>query len=654
MLSAGVEYVLQSGTAIDTTLSSASQAVYSGGVASGTIVDGGFQDVSSGGIARGTAVNLGYQEVSAGGVVSDTIVSGFRNFVINYSGIQDLDGGFAIRTTVIAGGQEDIFSGGRASSTTIANGGTADVFNGGVARATTVSSGGHQFVYSLGVAIGTRIGSSGFDTVSSGGVASGSVILSGGFETISSGGTARGTTVRQGGSEVVSSGGAVIAATISVGGHLTAYNGASISGPTVDSGTLTFLSGAPGTATVTGSITGTGAVVVNGGNVALGSGTALTVARLALQSGTVSLGGDLAYAGSVTETSATVALAGHILTLAGPAVLRGNIVGPGTLRTRAATSAGGLTVSGGTWANSAVVTENGVLTLAGGARLANLSGAVFDLIAGRLDIGPGGGSLANLGLFEKTGGTGASTISATVANGGTVAANTGRLTFAGFQNNGSATVGTGATLEFAKSVSAAAGHSGTVAMATGGELVVDAGIAATQVVAFLNDSGDAGTLVLKSPGTFAASISGFTASGSQSDTIEIVGKTGLSASYSGDATSGTLTLSSGAITVGSLHFIGDYKLANFTFTGSGGNTFITDPNASAGASTPGVGTPDLAAVASAAGAHLTPLDLSHCAGTTWAVGGPAPVDPPGDIGALHVPSPRCVTSDAPSLGDHHH
>jgi hypothetical protein len=123
---------------------------------------------------------------------------------------------------------------------------------------------------------------------------------------------------------------------------------------------------------------------------------------------------------------------------------------------------------------------------------------------------------------------------------------------------------------------AGSGHTGNVSLATGGRLQFDGGVGGGQTVSFRNNAGDGGTLVLQSPGNFAARIAGFKDSGGQSDRIEIVGKTGLTESYSGNQNSGILTLKEGATTIATLHFLGKHAPADFHLATSGGNTFITD------------------------------------------------------------------------------
>jgi hypothetical protein len=83
---------------------------------------------------------------------------------------------------------------------------------------------------------------------------------------------------------------------------------------------------------------------------------------------------------------------------------------------------------------------------------------------------------------------------------------------------------------------------------------------------------------------YSGKISGFggSAHSNTSQYIELTGVTystgEMSSSYSGNATSGVLTVSSGGATVASIDFVGSYTSTNFQISsGSGGTVEITDP-----------------------------------------------------------------------------
>src|SRR5581483_6619371 len=166
-----------------------------------------------------------------------------------------------------------------------------------------------------------------------------------------------------------------------------------------------FSAGGSGSAAVSGTISGIGAMVVAGGDVALTSGTALKVATLSLSGGTQTL----------VETGGAISLGGNTLTLSGPVDFgsggvagSGSVVGGGKLVTDFTTSLDGLTVSGATWSNAGTITESGsgTLTLGGSASLVNVLGGVFDITGsgGIALTSAGGGSEHNFGTFEKTAG----------------------------------------------------------------------------------------------------------------------------------------------------------------------------------------------------------------------------------------------------------
>lgn len=213
------------GTASDYVIGSgAHMQVY----ASGTVVDITLE-------AGSTQINWGMEQGS-------TVASGASDYVYGtasgsvIAGLQVIgNGGSAVTTTILAGGEQDVYTGGTVSGTSILGGkqivydGTADltvIGSGGVqavhgnASRTTVDDGGTQLVYSGGTATGTilKAGSvqvswgNATDTIIDGGAqhvwgtASDTAIVSG-TQHVGAGGSAVRTTIGAQGLEYVHTGG---------------------------------------------------------------------------------------------------------------------------------------------------------------------------------------------------------------------------------------------------------------------------------------------------------------------------------------------------------------------------------------------------------------------------------------------------------------
>ena len=147
--------------------------------------------------------------------------------------------------------------------------------------------------------------------------------------------------------------------------------------------------------------------------------------------------------------------------------------------------------------------------------------------------------IANAGLFEKTGGTGTSTIATSVTNTGRILAASGVVDFQGaVAGTGADSISDASTLEF------------------------DSSAAAGQTVGF---AGSGGTLIIGSLQTFAATLSGYDigGAGGTNDAIRLLGswsETGFS--ENGGDTLGTLTLFNGTVHE-TLKFAGSYTSASF-------------------------------------------------------------------------------------------
>ncbi len=198
--------------------------------------------------------------------------------------------------------------------------------------------------------------------------------------------------------------------------------------------------------------------------------------------------------------------------------------------------------------------------------LFNQQNGVIDATARKgLTINRGKTTVKNDGLIETTG-VGVCDVVSGVVNNGTLMAAGGALTVEG------AVTGTG---------------SGAV---DGGTLAF--GSSFTEDVRF---SGTAGVLALAQSQGYAGKVSGFSLAGGTSLDLRDIGFTDAGeATFSGDATSGVLTVTDGTHTA-HITLIGDYRASTFVASSDGnGGTFVQDPSAGPVASSP----PRIAPVAS--------------------------------------------------------
>ena len=213
---------------------------------------------------------------------------------------------------------------------------------------------------------------------------------------------------------------------------------------------ISSLTGTSGAATLS-----SGATVAAQALTLTGSSTALTLAEILTYSGSFS-----ADAGSTVGISS-----GDALTLTGTdAFSSATMSGAGALDANGTTTAAGLTIGGTT-----TFSDGGTLTESGGSNtLGDSAGDVAKLAiaaAGTWDIKDNSGIahgssdasyIDNAGKFEKTGGTGTSTIAPYVINTGTIDVATGTLDFsAAVYGKGTDTISGASTLEFGAGVSTA-------------------------------------------------------------------------------------------------------------------------------------------------------------------------------------------------------
>jgi hypothetical protein len=167
-------------------------------------------------------------------------------------------------------------------------------------------------------------------------------------------------------------------------------------------------------------------------------------------------------------------------------------------------------------------------------------------------IDTGANSINNFGLIEATG-VGGMTIQSTIFNYGQLAATNATLTVAG-----------------------AVGGTGSAVIGQGGELIFDLGF--RQAVSFTGKSGE---LVLAKSRGYTGAISGFSTKGGTSLDLEDIAFAGAKVSYSGDSTSGTLTVTSG-VEVATFTLEGNFTASTFVLSkDAGGGTVVIDPTAAA-------------------------------------------------------------------------
>jgi hypothetical protein len=303
-----------------------------------------------------------------------------------------------------------------------------------------------------------------------------------------------------------------------------------------------------GTTSLGGTTSGAGTLALAGGSATIASGAKLSVSNWSISgAGTdVTLDENLSYKGSFSEGAGdTFALSGGYLLLSGSDKFAGGTVdGSYFLYTEGTTTVSGLTIGGIVeWENTGAVTQSGGTVTIGDssgdeAILDNTATATYD-IADDSGIARGSSTashIVNAGLFEKTGGTGTSTIAPAVTNTKTIEVTAGTLDLAGkVSGKGTDMISGGATLEFGAGVSTAATLGDQDIGFTGG-----------------------GTLHLLRPTSFYGEISDF----GSGDTVELKGSWAFSSiSETGGLT--TLTLASGSTTHG-FEFVGDYTQGDFT------------------------------------------------------------------------------------------
>ena len=360
---------------------------------------------------------------------------------------------------------------------------------------------------------------------------SGSILFSGGVSTLKAGASATVANLAESNAGTA----LYIAENLSYGGAFTQGAGSKLIVNAGDALTLT------GTNSLSGSTSGAGALTLTGGNTTFATGATLSTSAWSL-SGTgtsATLYENLGYAGTFSEAADTLDLSGGYLLLTGSDTFAGGTVdGSNRLYTEGTTLVtNGLTIGGTVvWQNTKSVTQSGGAVTVGDSNgktavLYNTSTATY-AIADDSGIGRCSSTasyIANAGLFEKTGGTGTSAISASFTDTGTVTVASGTLSFSGPSNS------------FAGAITGA----GTMLL-SGGASTLKAGAPAT--IANLSES-NAGTALyiaenLSYGGAFTQG-AGSKLIVNAGDTLTLTGTNSLSGSTSG---AGALTLTGGNTT----------------------------------------------------------------------------------------------------------
>jgi hypothetical protein len=225
----------------------------------------------------------------------------------------------------------------------------------------------------------------------------------------------------------------------------------------------------------------------------------------------------------------------------------------------AATNTGNVLINGTLAVDVSTLTFSGAgtVTLAGATIEGSATGETLvndgETISGTGTIGDGSGNLAldNAGgTIQAAGGTLVLDTGTTITNAGTLNATSGATLRIDdpITGTGSATIGTGATLELAASDS--------------------------ESITFSSSTGE---LILDNPSTFSGQIFNFTGNGSLSGSDQIDLKDINYNSVHDSYASGVLTVTDGVDTA-KLDFNGSYTLANFDFASDGhGGTIVYDP-----------------------------------------------------------------------------
>jgi hypothetical protein len=299
-----------------------------------------------------------------------------------------------------------------------------------------------------------------------------------------------------------------------------------------------------GALSLSGHVSGKGALIVSGGTATINAGALLALASVSLTGGATSLAENLTFKGAFNEGPAATLTLGskNKLTLSGHATLGGLINGAGTVVVANA-AVSGLTI-GGTdlLSDTGNATQTGALTIgdatAAKAGLSIVAGANWT-INGAVGIAHGTATTSGLtvaGTLIKSGATGTSVINLITTDTGLIEVAAG-------------------TLDVSNKLSG----TGVLKIDAGATLEIDTTTASSLTTTF---NGATATLAIKTPATFAATLSGFAVG----DTVDLLGHKATGASING---SDQLVIVNGAGTVATLQLTGAYSGATFAIGSDG-------------------------------------------------------------------------------------
>jgi hypothetical protein len=227
------------------------------------------------------------------------------------------------------------------------------------------------------------------------------------------------------------------------------------------------------------------------------------------------------------------------------------------------------------------LTFGGTLTNSGTVAIGNtglsaattVTAAGFDNSGGTLTLSGDASHLAEVVVNGDATNDGSLSIGAStefdVAGGHTFFQDTGTTTVVGLL--AATTIdANGGVLDFTAALTSGNG-TGAINIGADGTAQFDASVDSSHTVTF---AATTGTLKLTAPGSFAGTIAGF----GSDDVIDLVSKQVTGLSYSGNSTSGVLTVTGSSGTIATLAFSGNYTTASFTAVSDGnGGTDIIDP-----------------------------------------------------------------------------
>ncbi len=553
-------------TSAGVTLVTGGAMTVAGGTASATMISAGGVEYVAAGTDTG-AIVLGQHQVWAGAsATSMTIANGGSGFVYGTTSAVSINGGgfqfvagdasqsaTATGTTINSGGNQYVLSYSWASGTTVLSGGNQIVggqattvsssfapnVSGGFAMNTTVQSGGL-----LTVSAGGSAGSSYVSVTSSGGsstsaiLVSGGAMVSGGSIYVYSGGVTLGAVLQGSGSqELAWAGGSAASTTVQSGAHLYAYSGGNAIAATVQSGGLEAVWGS-GSLASAATIQSAGYEYVYSGAKALNT--------------TVQFGGwQLVWDSGTTATGTLVQSGAYMQVHNGGAVSNVTVLGGGLEVVWTSGTASGTTVNSGTELVGLGGTATGTTVNSGGFQYGYGNTISTIINAAGSGVTFSGGILTSAQI--NSGGT------YHVINGGVASATT-------VNGTGQAYVWSGGTVEgvtlnggFLEILSGGAASGSTVTFGiSGGTVKLDDSVGLTS--------------------TGGISISGLTPSAGAIDFGDIGYTSGVtSAAWVQSGTSGTLTLTSGALQA-SVTLFGTYVASSFKLASDGAvGTLVTDP-----------------------------------------------------------------------------